>query len=1444
MTEPSVIEVLDHLEDLEMHLLAWGVVDTGFTREEVEEIAESLGVTDADEMIESLEERGLLVELRTTVGYLYRTRMAETVRLLVRLRQLFPNRSWQSSPQLVSDFRFEIGPRFVPRRHLSPERVIAYLSQLDSWQESDRSTLTAMLEPSVSAPARSLSDFQLRATSSVQEGLAARGDTATVVCAGTGSGKTLGFYLPALTTVLQLLDNSYWAKIVAVYPRNELLKDQLRTALQETTRLQDSLSTERNVLLGAYFGFTPQSAKATQLEHIGWDRHGNGWRCPFLTCIDDSCNGAMVWSEGDIAKKKERLECSLCSQVIDGTQLALTRDSMRKRPPDLLFGSAEMLNRVLSDSESWHIFGVGTGKAKRPRLLLLDEIHTYSGTAGAHTAMVIRRWRNSFAGTVHCVGLSATLEGPRQFFAQLTGVPEERITVVEPAETELEPIGKQYAIALKGDPASQTALLSTTIQASMLLRRSLDPYDNRISQGAYGNKLFIFTDDLDVTNRLFFQMRDAEGQTNRGHPNRKGPLAALRATAAGDADARMADGQLWHLSEELGHSLSGSDLLKVTRTSSQDAGVDAKADIVVATAALEVGFDDPTVGAVVQHKAPQNMAQFIQRRGRAGRSVNMRPWTAVVLSDYGRDRTSFQTYDQLFTPTVALTRLPIGNRYVLRMQAGFTFLDWIAGQLDEAGVVGGSTWKDMSGPAAKIQKTWKKNAETRQRAALAIAVEVLENPTRERQFREHLMKALELDADEVLALMWEPPRSLMLGFIPTLVRRLQSDWVSSVGDIDLFTKDPLPDFLPPNLFTDLNLPEVKIDLQNETSELLGIRQTLSELAPGRLTHRYAVAWQGERAWLVPDAYQVGTEGTIDVASQMDCEDIGFFEYFGGGGIERIRCVRPWRIRTEAPPAAVEDRTNARPIWFWDIASNGEAVEVPVPSAAWSSVISSLEFSLHALGASTTVSRFSTGSNAEIAAKGFPVSEVSFDYVQKGERVAVGYSLEVDGIRINCILPSRLEDFCLEDDPVLTRSLRTQYFDHLVSESEKIASAANQFQQEWLSQLFRSVVTTRAVATGLEVADVLSSASVDDCRQDMLTVFDEVYQSAGLGSINEDGTAQTSPLRTSIVGILNEENLIDELRSCAQVAFGEIQTSWLPWLRQRLLATIGAAFVHGMQLLCPEFDTGGLSVDLHKGGRDDPAKSAEIRISETTIGGAGFIEEFFARYSDDPRRFFQLMSGALEPADLETVDEELSATLVALSTDETLRDKFDLFRSARNNGERVTAHRGITKALQSRGLISSQSARVALASRLLKAGSSSEIDRMLLELIVNWGENEERLGIEIDNRTMAYVASGTETFQKMLGVGLAVGSSDRLERFSILNSLLWPRGSSVRSNALRWFSPFAAPVLTERLLLRRFVSTAGMQVVGIDEEGWSERFQLLLRSNGQVAVSSPTIQSSS
>ena len=101
--------------------------------------------------------------------------------------------------------------------------------------------------------------------------------------------------------------------------------------------------------------------------------------------------------------------------------------------------------------------------------------------------------------------------------------------------------------------------------------------------------------------------------------------------------------------------------LSIDRTSSQDAGVDARADVVVATASLEVGFDDPYVGAVLQHKAPLDNASFLQRKGRAGRKREMRPWTAIVLSDYGRDRAAYQAYDALFDPSLSRAEPPDGQ---------------------------------------------------------------------------------------------------------------------------------------------------------------------------------------------------------------------------------------------------------------------------------------------------------------------------------------------------------------------------------------------------------------------------------------------------------------------------------------------------------------------------------------------------------------------------------------------------------------------------------------------------------------------------------------------------------------------------------------------------------------------------------------------------------------
>ena len=162
------------------------------------------------------------------------------------------------------------------------------------------------------------------------------------------------------------------------------------------------------------------------------------------------------------------------------------------------------------------------------------------------------------------------------------GSPPHQIAVIEPGPQDLEYDGQEYMVAVRSDPASGASVLSTTIQTAMLMQRALDPIEVSTSEGAIGQRLFAFTDDLDVTNRLFFDLRDAEGLGSFGRPE-KPSLAALRAASGPDLQARRAGGQTWEPLERIGHRFDDQTHVRVGRTTSQDADVDRAANAIVAT---------------------------------------------------------------------------------------------------------------------------------------------------------------------------------------------------------------------------------------------------------------------------------------------------------------------------------------------------------------------------------------------------------------------------------------------------------------------------------------------------------------------------------------------------------------------------------------------------------------------------------------------------------------------------------------------------------------------------------------------------------------------------------------------------------------------------------------------------------------------------------------------
>jgi hypothetical protein len=167
-----------------------------------------------------------------------------------------------------------------------------------------------------------------------------------------------------------------------------------------------------------------------------------------------------------------------------------------------------------------------------------------------------------------------------RFFAELTGAHSDCVVEITPDLDEFEEQGAEYQILLRGDPASRASLLSTTIQTSMLVPRVLDPPGASDASGAFGRRAFLFTDDLDVANRLYDDLRDAEAFTIFGRPDaQRQPLANIRGSGP-DAAVRDVEGQRWRICEDIGHPLNRR--LIVGRTTCQDAGVNQSANIVVA----------------------------------------------------------------------------------------------------------------------------------------------------------------------------------------------------------------------------------------------------------------------------------------------------------------------------------------------------------------------------------------------------------------------------------------------------------------------------------------------------------------------------------------------------------------------------------------------------------------------------------------------------------------------------------------------------------------------------------------------------------------------------------------------------------------------------------------------------------------------------------------------
>lgn len=1209
-----VEKALDELERREVRVLVWGLVDSALSESEVLEVLDQTIDTNRDAadhpdcsflgargLLDQLLELSLLMPIESRDGRTlrYRSRMAEGVRLLVRLRQLMPkhckNEQWITAPNLVADYRLLWRPRRYPKRNTTAAEAREQLERrtqghtfaaVDHWLRQHGNRLQ-------------LARFQVDAAARILENLDSGRPGGTLVAAGTGSGKTLAFYLPALSWLAAQKHadpGRHGVRILAVYPRNELLKDQLREVFSQARTFDDYLGRAGAppISVGVLYGDTPRSVKKA------WDlwrpQHG---ACPFFRC--PTCREEMRLRSGGNVSSESPLLCRSCGTVVDNSQLRLTRDAMQANPPDVLFTSVEMLNQRMSDSDMRHLFGLGPNAESVPALMLLDEVHVYTGTYGAQVAYLLRRWSNLTRRRTSFVGLSATLAEGKRFFASLTGMEEAVVEEISPQSEDMEDEGAEYMLALRGDPVSQTALLSSSIQTLMLGSRLLDtrevfsPKDRPFA----GWRSFAFTDQVDATNRLFYDLLDAEGRNENGnpairrHPN--GGLANLREPQP-ENHKRFEAGQDWRLATRIGHALSQRH--QVARTTSYHGGVDQNAEVVVATAALEVGYDDPAVGVVLQHKAPRDMAQFLQRKGRAGRTRHMRPWTLMVLSDYGRDRLAYQAYEQFFDPELPPRELPLSNRYVRRMQAVYALIDYLGTRM-QVGEPAGSVWRDLAYPRAYEDfQSWP-SAQRRQCDALfqqfrfplsaaqwmrakaaarelaprgsrdvwaganrlqsrlrdvylvSLLSDVLRDETAGEQFASFLQKALDLRREDVDLLLWDHPRPLLLAAIPTALRRLVSNW--RAGDspgTDRAAGHPLPEFVPATLFSDLALPEVELRLPGaDTTHTLPVLQGLNEFAPGKVSRRFDNSF-----WLGPEEsvllQQLDTTVSKDVPLSVDdwyvLDPQPAFHIVDSEGVRLCPAFRPVAFALRHVPnqqngssIKVQDSSNARLVWRSQIFGRrrGADFKAPHERVGIARLFQEVIVHTHASQTQATVRRFAVASRVSLRVRQSNESSdyrATWQFHKGGQPCGIGFEIDADALCFRLQLPASPGAQLQQAPTAMQRAARTARYRWEAQYGSALAGVEeNPFARDWLAQIFQIAAVSYAAEESVTLAEAIHLLGEGQESERLANVLSAIFQSTDV--VGEDGTqsvGDTPKLKQNLTIALRK---LDVVRALAELS---------------------------------------------------------------------------------------------------------------------------------------------------------------------------------------------------------------------------------------------------------------------------------------------------------------------
>ncbi len=855
--------------------------------------------------------------------WMFRSRIAEIVRLLTLLRQRIAKNAGEQQRQRISglkrlsgDVTFHVAPRRVPRRWRVPSDYLDLLTDAGPDAVVCRDILREVIETRL-PKVRTISQFQEDGLHAILQiialGQQRSMERGVVVTAGTGAGKTYAFFLPMLAKMIidRCLRQQVGVKAICLYPRVALSENQLSDFVEALFHVNQILADRQlpqltiGIESGAavYQEYDLSRTSAWQrdlLRKRGWsfDEEFGGYLSPFAYCVGtDGCSCADKPKRlGVLLTDTTVLRCPVCGQLYPFIRFA--RDVMRTSPPDVLVATTESLNRRLLSSEYQYLFG--TTRFVAPSVVMLDEIHLQTSTAGTQVALLLRRVLSRIRlgkqerGDTHnlaFVGLSATIARPTEFLAELTGLPITRISEIRPHEDALEVIGAERYIFVRAEDSEDTAVLSTLIQTTMCVLHTMPQPPSGSDLSKY--RAFGFVQSLDVVGRWRYQMEDAERQRpwqieqRKQHREHNNPLESRPITdvplyayrfppfnrrlfphlfghaSSGDCGCERGlpdpacpyfrSGECWWVLSQRTMARVEPLVIKRKSGSDRDTPIDPDDDLIITTSALEVGYDDDALMCVIQYTAPSNVASFVQRKGRGGRKVGTRPIVVTVLSPYkSTDLFLFRNQHVLIDPVFRKVPLHSQNRFLQRIHGFYALFDWLCYRAH------------VTGTCLEFEKL--------DSASFRYLLQQTADPNILLAFKDYLRRCFAMDVEALSRVLTSDPDGLLLGILDNgLVQNVHPR--ISTGDKEVFLRKILRGYLPENLFSDINLPEVRVNYRPESTsssvpQAESISLALTETIPGNVTFR-----GGQGAVWVPPIAVDPSRPLVEIDSYYTTEEL-------------------------------------------------------------------------------------------------------------------------------------------------------------------------------------------------------------------------------------------------------------------------------------------------------------------------------------------------------------------------------------------------------------------------------------------------------------------------------------------------------------------------------------------------------------------------------------------